>query len=97
MVQRASQDAQSKANGVSDAASPYLGSGPEHSMAFDIRDVADIAVPNVSPAEMSAKEANGRNSPFMCKSHGTNTVLEEQVDSERTATSPETWPCESVH
>lgn len=60
MVQRAPQDGQPKANGVSDVASPYLGSGPEHSMAFDIRDVADIAVPNVSPAEVSVKEANGR-------------------------------------
>lgn len=59
MVQRASLDSQSKSNGVSDVASPYLGSMPEHSMAFDIRDVTDIAVPNVSPAEVSVKEANG--------------------------------------
>lgn len=59
MVQRASLDGQSKTNGVSDVTSPYLGSMPEHSMAFDIKDVADIAVPNVSPAEVSAKEANG--------------------------------------
>jgi hypothetical protein len=29
-------------------------------MAFDIKDVADIAVPNVSPAEVSAKESNGK-------------------------------------
>lgn len=47
-------------NGVSDATSPYLGSAPEHSMAFDIKDVADIAVPNVSPAEVSVKESNGK-------------------------------------
>lgn len=63
MVQRVSQDGQAKVNGVSGAASPYLGSGPEHSMAFDIRDVASIAVSNVSPAEVSAKEANGKNTP----------------------------------
>lgn len=60
MVQRASQENQSKSNGVTDASTPYLGSAPEHSMAFDIKDVADIAVPNVSPAEVSAKESNGK-------------------------------------
>lgn len=36
-------------------------------MAFDVKDIADIAVPNVSPAEVSAKESNGK--------HGTNIVL----------------------
>lgn len=60
MVQRASQENQSKVNGVSDGTSPYLGPAPEHSMAFDIKDVADIAVPNVSPAEVSVKEPNGK-------------------------------------
>ncbi|KAJ5684701.1 uncharacterized protein N7477_001046 [Penicillium maclennaniae] len=59
MVQRASQENQPKTNGVSDASSPYLGSGQEHSMIFDIKDVSDIAVPDVSPAEVSAKESNG--------------------------------------
>lgn len=63
MVQRASQENQSKPNGVSEASTPYLGSAPEHSMAFDIKDVADIAVPNVSPAEVSAKESNGKKTP----------------------------------
>lgn len=29
-------------------------------MVFDIKDVSDIAVPNVSPAEVSAKESNGK-------------------------------------
>lgn len=75
MVQRASQDGQSKVNGVSDAASPYIGSGPEHSMAFDIRDVAHIAIPNVSPAEVSVKEANGRHHLFVSKTHGADTLL----------------------
>jgi hypothetical protein len=60
MVQRASQENQPKSNGVSDASSQYLGSGPEHSMVFDIKDVADFAVPNVCPAEVSVKESNGK-------------------------------------
>ncbi|CEJ60643.1 hypothetical protein PMG11_09211 [Penicillium brasilianum] len=59
MVQHAAQENQGKANGVSDTATPYVGSAPEHSMAFDIKDVADISVPNVSPAEVSVKESNG--------------------------------------
>lgn len=59
MVQRASLENQQKTNGVSDTTSPYLGAAPEHSMAFDVKDVSDIAVPNVSPAEVSAKESNG--------------------------------------
>lgn len=69
MVQRASQDGQPKVNGVSDVASPYIGSGPEHSMAFDIRDIADIAVPNVSPAEVSVKE-NGKDLRVISKTTG---------------------------
>ncbi|KAJ5160484.1 uncharacterized protein N7482_007488 [Penicillium canariense] len=59
MVQRTSQENQGKANGASDTTASYLGSAPEHSMAFDIKEVADIAVPNVSPAEVSVKESNG--------------------------------------
>ncbi|KAJ6036160.1 SM domain found in ataxin-2 [Penicillium herquei] len=59
MVQRVSDDNQSKTNGVSQVASPYLGTGIDHAMAFDIRDVADISVPNVVPAEVSVKESNG--------------------------------------
>ncbi len=60
MVQRASQENQGKSNGMSDSASSYIGSAPEHSMAFDVKDVADISVPNVSPAELSVKESNGK-------------------------------------
>lgn len=60
MVQRAAQETQPKTNGHSDVTGPYLGAAPEHSMAFDVKDVSDIAVPNVSPAEVSAKESNGR-------------------------------------
>lgn len=60
MVQRAAQENQGKANGVSDTTTPYVGSAPEHSMAFDIKDVADISVPNVVPAEVSVKESNGK-------------------------------------
>lgn len=59
MAQRVSQDGQFRANGVSDAATPFLGSAPEHSMSFEIKDVIDISVPNVTTTEISAKEPNG--------------------------------------
>ncbi|KAJ5946659.1 hypothetical protein N7454_003498 [Penicillium verhagenii] len=58
MVQRADEN-QSKMNGASDVAGSYLGTGIDHAMSFDIRDVADISVPNVVPAEVSVKESNG--------------------------------------
>lgn len=60
MVQRASSENQPKTNGVSDVTTPYLGTGPDHSMAFDIKDISDISVQNVSTAEVSAKEPNGK-------------------------------------
>jgi hypothetical protein len=59
MVQRVPQEGQPRANGVSDVATPYLGSAPEHTMSFEIKDVADISVPNVTTAEVSAKDSNG--------------------------------------
>ncbi|KAJ6150898.1 hypothetical protein N7470_007492 [Penicillium chermesinum] len=64
MVQNASQESEPKANGVSEIRSPYLGSGLEHVMTFNMKDVANISVPNVVPAEVSAKESNGAASGF---------------------------------
>ena len=57
MVQRASEESQPKSNGVSEIASAYLGTGIDHAMLFDVKDVADISVPNVVPAEVSVKES----------------------------------------
>lgn len=59
MVQRASAPADQRTHGLSDAASPFLGSAPDHSMTFDTKEVTDIAVVNVSPSEVIAKESNG--------------------------------------
>ncbi|KAI9928641.1 hypothetical protein ASPWEDRAFT_36403 [Aspergillus wentii DTO 134E9] len=64
MVQRASKQDPQRTNGVSDVASPFLGSAPEHSMAFDVKDIVDIAVANVSTADVTAKTANGAASGF---------------------------------
>lgn len=60
MVQRVSpQPEQPRPNGLSDVASPFLGSPPDHSMAFDIKEIADVAVANVSTADLVAKPQNG--------------------------------------
>lgn len=59
MVQRASKQDQQGTNGVSDGASPFLGSAPSHSMSFDAKEVVDISVANVSPADVTTKPSNG--------------------------------------
>jgi hypothetical protein len=60
MVQRADQEDQLRTNGVSDVATPYLGTDPDHNLQFDIREIVDISVSNVTTAEVSAKEPNGK-------------------------------------
>lgn len=97
MVQRA-DDNQSKTNGASDVASPYLGTGIDHAMSFDIRDVADISVPNVVPAEVSVKESNGKKYDSLVRNGIMLTCyVQEQVDSGPTVTSLAISRCGSVH
>lgn len=64
MVQRPAKQDHQRANGVSDVVSPFLGTAPDHSMSFDVKDVVDIAVSNVSTAEVTAKAPNGM-PPFL--------------------------------
>ena len=59
MVQRLSKQDLQRANGVSDVASPFLGSGADHIMAFDVKDVVDISVAGASTADVTAKGSNG--------------------------------------
>lgn len=60
MVRRLSQQDQSRAtNGVSEIEAPFLGSAPDHSVAFDVKDVIDVSVANVSTADVTAKGSNG--------------------------------------
>lgn len=65
MVQRPTKQEQNRANGVSDATSPFLGSAPDHSMSFDVKDVVEISVPNVSTSDVTAKGANGKACPYL--------------------------------
>lgn len=66
MVQRSSKQDLQRTNGVSDVVSPFLGSAPDHSMSFDVKDVVDISVASVSTAEVTAKEPNGMLSDLTC-------------------------------
>lgn len=64
MAHRPSQQEQSQTNGVSEVASPYLGSAPDHSMVFDIKDIVDISVANVSTSDVLTKSSKGTSSNF---------------------------------
>ena len=59
MVHRPSEQEQSRSNGVSDVASPYLGPAPDHSMLFDVKDIVDVSVANASTADVLAKGSKG--------------------------------------
>ncbi|KAL5358345.1 hypothetical protein BJX96DRAFT_39782 [Aspergillus floccosus] len=58
MVQRTTRSNQQRANGTNENSSPFLGSAPNHSVAFDIKDIRDIAVANVSTSELIAKSSS---------------------------------------
>ncbi|EEQ88081.2 PAB1 binding protein [Blastomyces dermatitidis ER-3] len=66
MTQRCSspQPDHSRSNGLSDHSSPYIGSGVDHQMIFDVQDVADVCVENVSTVGIAAKEQNGAPTGF---------------------------------
>ncbi|KAH8693276.1 putative PAB1 binding protein [Talaromyces proteolyticus] len=62
MVHRGQLDP--RANGLSDSASPFVGASPDYSMTFDLKDIADITVANVTTSEIMAKESNGPTTGF---------------------------------
>ncbi|KAL4781535.1 hypothetical protein BJX76DRAFT_13807 [Aspergillus varians] len=55
MTQRQSKQDQQRTNGVSEVTSPFLGSAPEHNMTFNMSDVVDVSVPNVTTTDVLAK------------------------------------------
>ncbi|KAI5300349.1 hypothetical protein KEM56_002527, partial [Ascosphaera pollenicola] len=44
-------------NRLSDAASPFLGSAPDHAMSFDFQDIADLQIPNVTAVPANTQKA----------------------------------------
>ncbi|KAL3435241.1 hypothetical protein BDV09DRAFT_76007 [Aspergillus tetrazonus] len=63
MTHRHSKQEQQRANGVSDVASPFFGSAPDHIMTFNMSDVLDVSVLNVTTTDLSAKP-NGATTGF---------------------------------
>ncbi|KAL4877154.1 hypothetical protein BJY04DRAFT_230841 [Aspergillus karnatakaensis] len=63
MTQRQAKQDQQRANGVSDAATPFFGPAPEHIVTFNMNDVVDIAVLNVTTTDVLAK-SNGASTSF---------------------------------
>jgi Ataxin 2 SM domain len=61
MVQRAASQLESHANGLSDVTTPFIGSGADHSMKFNVEEIDDIIVNNVTTTEVAVKESNGKN------------------------------------
>lgn len=66
MVQRVNTQQDTRANGLSDTSTPYLGSAPDHSMTFDLKDIADVVVANVTTSEVMVKESNGKQQWTFC-------------------------------
>ena len=48
MVQQVRSSSKSEVNGNQEASGEYIGIGDDHSMSFDIKEVADLAVDNVT-------------------------------------------------
>ena len=59
MVKRRSAYADGHANGIDDMGSGYVGSGPEHAMSFDMKDVAGLVVEGLTLVDASATAQNG--------------------------------------
>ncbi|KAI9878365.1 MAG: hypothetical protein M1830_001108 [Pleopsidium flavum] len=64
MVQQVRSTADDQSNGVGETSSNYLGSGADHAMSFEIKDVMDLAAENVSFNDITAKSQNGTSSGF---------------------------------
>lgn len=57
MAKKIQESAGGQVNGVVSREAALIGSGPEHSIDFDLRDVADIAISNLSLPELAKSES----------------------------------------
>ena len=58
MVQKVKSNDRAEANGNKDAFGDYIGSGDDHAMSFDSRDIVDLAVEGVT-FDIGDKAQNG--------------------------------------
>lgn len=59
MVKQTAFGSDRQVNGVERATAGYVGSGPEYSMRFDMKDVADLAIGGITFGDSSSKTQNG--------------------------------------
>lgn len=59
MVQKTHSE-EAQANGVAEHEIIFVGSGKDHAMAFDVKDVVELSVENVSSTETASKNQNGK-------------------------------------
>lgn len=59
MTKRMTSGNDARANGVRDQSSAFTGSGPDHAMTFEGKDVAEISLPSLSIPE-ALKPQNGQ-------------------------------------
>ena len=59
MARQTKSASRRQANGVSDAAADYVGTGSEHLMSFEMKDVVDLAVGGVTFTDTPNKSQNG--------------------------------------
>ncbi|KAI9850032.1 MAG: hypothetical protein M1838_006172 [Thelocarpon superellum] len=64
MTQQTKQKSVHQANGVDDSAPDYIGSGPEHIMSFETKDVIDVAVNGVAFTDAPSRGQNGVSAGF---------------------------------
>jgi hypothetical protein len=65
-IKMAKKLAHTTSNGVVNQDPGYTGPRPDHSMTFDVKDIADLEIPNFSAPE-TAKSANGESDPPLCQ------------------------------
>ncbi len=59
MVQQVRSTTDDQSNGIGETSNNYLGSGADHAMSFEIKDVVDLAAENLSFNDITAKSQNG--------------------------------------
>jgi hypothetical protein len=59
MVQKTHSE-EAQANGVAEHDTIFVGSGKDHTIAFDVKDVVELSVENVTSTETSSKNQNGK-------------------------------------
>ena len=64
-------------NGITSWEAAFAGSSPDHAMTFDLKDMADMTIPEYSLPEVS-RQTNGM-APTLCLSHNTNHLQAPQL------------------